>query len=120
MLESESEPTGGEREGGGDIRRASVVRAHVRLTTHTVQSMLCGAARGWTTLTANRASVKVVLREVKIRGYGGGGGGDVQEDRGAGAGVAGGHAAAAAALWIIDPRSLAEGMRSDVVGSTPV
>ncbi len=93
----------------GDIQRASVVRTNARLTTHTVQSMLCGAARGWTTLTANRASVKVILREVKTRGYG-------VDMRGRGAGAVD-HAVAA--LWVIDPRSLAEGMRPDVVGSAP-
>ena len=104
-LESE---VAAERE--GDIQRASVVRTNARLTTHTVQSMLCGAARGWTTLTANRASVKVMLREVKMRGYG-------VDMRGRGAGAVD-HAVAA--LWVIDPRSLAEGMRPDVVGSAPV
>jgi hypothetical protein len=107
VLESE---VASEREGEGEILRASVVRTNVRLTTHTVQSMLCGAARGWTTLTANRASVKVMLREVKTRGYG-------VDMRGRGADAVD-HAAAA--LWVIDPRSLAEGMRSDVVGSAPV
>jgi hypothetical protein len=96
----------------GDIHRAPVVRTNVRLTTHTVQSMLCGAARGWTTLTANRASVKVMLREVKMRGYG------VDMRRGPDVGAE--NHATAAALWVIDPRSLAEGMRSDFVGSAPV
>jgi hypothetical protein len=111
VLESE---VAGERERGGEgegeIQRASVVRTNARLTTHTVQSMLCGAARGWTTLTANRASVKVMLREVKTRGYG-------VDMRGRGADAVD-HAAAA--LWVIDPRSLAERMRSDAVGSAPV
>lgn len=111
VLESEvaggERERGGEGEGEGEIQRASVVRTNARLTTHTVRSMLCGAARGWTTLTANRASVKVMLREVKTRGFGV----DVRS-RGADA-----VDHAAAALWVIDPRSLAEGMRSDVVGS---
>ncbi|KAI9463962.1 hypothetical protein BJY52DRAFT_1425004 [Lactarius psammicola] len=84
---------------GGELQRAAVVRTNGRLTVHTVQSMLCGAMRGWTTLTANRASVKAVLREVRARGYG-------AEARGEGK-----HAAA---LWIVDPRSLAQGMRSDI------
>ena len=94
----------GEGEGEGEIQipRASVVRTNARLTMHTVQSMLCGATRGWTTLTANRASVKAILREAKTRGCG-------VEARGRGA-----HEARHAALWIVDPRSLAEGMRSDV------
>jgi hypothetical protein len=63
--------------------------------------MLYGAAHGWTTLTANRASVKAVLREVKIRGYEG----DVHGGRDG--------AVKYAALWVIDPRSLAEGMRTE-------
>ena len=96
---------------GGEIRRASVVRTNVRLTTHTAQSLLIGAARGWTTLTANRASVKVMLREVKMRGYG-----IDARGRGDGAGAVSHHAV----LWVVDPRSLAEGMRSDVIGFAPV
>jgi hypothetical protein len=86
----------------GELQRAAVVRTNGRLTMHTVQSMLCGAVRGWTTLTANRASVKAVLREVRARGYGAEARGrDVGEGR-------------LAALWIVDPRSLAQGMRSDI------
>ncbi|KAI9438196.1 hypothetical protein H4582DRAFT_2111648 [Lactarius indigo] len=87
-----------EEAGDGELQRAAVVRTNGRLTVHTVQSMLCGAVRGWTTLTANRASVKAVLREVRARGYG-------AEVRGEGR---------LAALWIVDPRSLAQGMRSDI------
>ncbi|KAH9958097.1 hypothetical protein BGW80DRAFT_1377489 [Lactifluus volemus] len=98
----------GEERAEGEIQRVSVLRTNSRLTTHTVQSMLCGAARGWTTLTANRTSVRAILREVKTRGYG-------VETRGRGAG-----AARHAALWIVDPRSLAEGMRSDVDTINPV
>ncbi|KAI0251838.1 hypothetical protein BJV78DRAFT_392591 [Lactifluus subvellereus] len=105
-------PGENEGEGAGEggeiqIRRASVVRTNARLTTHTVQSMRCGAARGWTTLTANRASVKAILREVKARGYG-------VETRSSSRGADEDEARRAAALWIVDPRSLAEGMRSDV------
>lgn len=93
---------------GGEIQRVSVVRTNARLTTHTVQSMLYGAAHGWTTLTANRASVKAILREVKMRGY------DV-DVHGEGDG-----AVKCAALWVIDPRSLAEGMRSESDVAPPV
>jgi hypothetical protein len=110
-MESEGE---GEGEGeGGEIQRAPVVRANARLTTHTVQSMLRGAACGQTTLTANRASVKAMLWELKMHGYG-------VDARGGGGGVG---AVKYAALWVLDPRSLAEGMRSDLVSSsssTPV
>jgi hypothetical protein len=71
-----------------------------KLTVHTVMSMLAGASRGYTTLTTNRSSVKAVLKEMR-RTCGSGGCepemGDVEK----------------AALWILDPRSLSEGMRSE-------
>lgn len=105
---SESEVTGADEDEdeSGEIQRVSVMRTNARLTTHTVQSMLYGAAHGWTTLTANRASVKAMLREVKMRGY------DVD--------VHGGGAVKCAVLWVIDPRSLAEGMRSESDVAPPV
>jgi hypothetical protein len=99
LLASGSAPAPATEAGAdGELQRAAVVRTNGRLTVHTVQSMLCGAVRGWTTLTANRSSVKAVLREVRARGY-------AAEVRGEGR-----HAA----LWIVDPRSLAQGMRSDI------
>lgn len=71
-----------------------------KLTVHTVASMLAGASRGYTTLTTNRSSVKAVLKEMR-RVCGRGGYepemGDVEK----------------AALWVVDPRSLSEGMRSE-------
>lgn len=86
---------------GGEIQRATVTKANPRLTAHTVQSMRWGAALHWTTLTANKASVRAILREMKA----------------AGAGVADfpaeGEGDQIAALWTVDPRSLAEGMRAD-------
>ena len=93
---------------GGEIQRASVVRTNARLTTHTVRSILYGAAQGCTTLTANRASVKTLLREVKMRGYGA----DMY--------TGGDGAVKYAALWVIDPRSLAEGMKSETDVAPPV
>ena len=95
------------------IPRAATTRANPRLTAHTVRSLLWGAATGWTTMTANRASVKAILREVKARGQAAGAGLDAPsgeapvEDDSAG-GVE------KAAIWVVDPRSLAEGMRSDL------
>ena len=73
-----------------------------KLTVHTVASMLAGASRGYTTLTTNRSSVKAVLKEMRSAWGRLGGGyepemGDVEK----------------AALWILDPRSLSEGMRSE-------
>ncbi|KAJ7165002.1 hypothetical protein C8R46DRAFT_1220146 [Mycena filopes] len=87
-----------------DSERATVTRANARLTAHTVQSMLWGAQHGWTTLTANKTSVKALLREVKAARVAGrlaeeGPQEDEAESR------------EEAAIWILDPRSLAEGAR---------
>ena len=91
-----------------------------------------GAYLGWTTLTANRTSVKAILREMKTarvsgrlagidlhleqpRGGGGGrlldGDGDEGDDDDEGS-------AGCAAFWVVDPRSLAEGMSSQSVQGT--
>lgn len=81
----------------GEIQRAPVMKANPRLTVHTVDTLLCGAVRGWTTLTSNRSSVREILKE------------SIREtitsptER----------ATDDAAIWLVDPRSLAEGMRSD-------
>ena len=68
-----------------------------KLTMHTVASMLAGASRGYTTLTTNRSSVKAVLKEMRRGGWYVPEMGEVNK----------------AALWILDPRSLSEGMRSE-------
>ncbi|KAJ6588419.1 hypothetical protein B0H19DRAFT_1367033 [Mycena capillaripes] len=87
-----------------DSERATVTRANARLTAHTVQSMLWGAHHGWTTLTANKSSVKALLREIRAARVAG----RLAED------VPGEDEAdmyEVAAIWIVDPRSLAEGVR---------
>lgn len=98
-------------------------RPNTRLTAHTVRSMLWGAASRVTTLTANRASVRAVLREMKVLAGVGTDQTDAptenhvssdaemkeQETEVGDEGVA--------VLWIVEPRSLAEQMRSDVVNS---
>ena len=117
----------------GEIQRATVLKANPRLTAHTVQSMHWGAYLGWTTLTANRTSVKAILREMKTarvsgrlagvdlhleqpRGSRGGrlldGDGDKGDDNDDG------DSAGWAAFWVVDPRSLAEGMSSQSVQGT--
>lgn len=106
------------------IERAMVTKANPRLTAHTVQSMLWGAAQGWTTLTANKSSVKAILRDIRTveGGYGWGHGRDEHEqveganakDHGEG-GDGAGAVVEKAAIWVVDPRSLAEGMRADYV-----
>ena len=71
-----------------------------KLTVHTVRSMLAGGSRRYTTLTTNRSSVKAVLKEMRrVCGRGEYGPGMEVVEK--------------AALWILDPRSLSEGMRSE-------
>ncbi len=94
-----------------EIERAVVTRANPRLTAHTVQSMLWGAARGWTTLTANKSSVKAILRDIRA-GEGGHGWGHATTQAGGTSGE-GRAVVEKAAMWVVDPRSLAEGMRFD-------
>ena len=89
-----------------------MTRANPRLTAHTIDSLLYGAALGWTTLTANKTSVKGVMKEMGDWGAeavsrGG-------EEKGGGCGSEGGEKGAPrAALWVVDPRSLGEEMRAD-------
>lgn len=95
---------------GGEIQRAIVTKANPRLTAHTVQSMLWGADLGWTTLTANRMSVKAILREMKIaRVTGRLDEGDVGGEE---------EVVKSPAIWVVDPRSLAEGMSSLAANSS--
>lgn len=83
----------------GEIQRAPVMKANPRLTVHTVDTLLCGAVRGWTTLTSNRSSVREILKE-SIRETVASSTGKATDD---------------AAIWLVDPRSLAEGMRGDSI-----
>lgn len=110
---SSAPPPPAEGEEDEVIPRAATTRANPRLTVHTVRSLLWGAVKGYTTMTANRVSVRAILREVKARGRTVGVGlnspsGEVLgcDDEPPGAEVA--------AIWVVDPRSLAEGMRSDL------
>jgi hypothetical protein len=117
------------------MQRAIVTKANPRLTAHTVQSMHWGAHLGWTTLTANRTSVKAILREMKTARVSGrlvdvdlhleqprgspcrllDGDGDLGDDEK----VVGGSAGWAA-IWVVDPRSLAEGMSTQPVQGTTI
>jgi hypothetical protein len=97
------------RLGKGEIQRAIVTKANPRLTAHTVQSLLWGAGLGWTTLTANKTSIKAILREIKIARVSG------RLDEASDADVSGEDNKAA--IWIVDPRSLAEGMSSQATSS---
>ena len=79
--------------------QAVPMKANSRLTSHTVQSLLWGAQLGYTTLTANRTSVRVILKEMvtqtkgTLNDYG-----NIRSDH-------------TAAIWLVDPRSLAEGLK---------
>ncbi|EMD37000.1 hypothetical protein CERSUDRAFT_95271 [Gelatoporia subvermispora B] len=88
-----------------------------RLTRHTAESLLAGAARGWTTMTANRASVRAVLRGVRALAEDGGLVTYLDEqvtvDDERDWSYENRARQARAALWVVDPRSLAEGMRAD-------
>jgi hypothetical protein len=92
-----------------EIQRAVVTKANPRLTAHTVQSLLWGAELGWTTLTANKTSVKAILREIKLARVAGRLDGLVE---GGGVAETESYEDNKAAIWIVDPRSLAESMSS--------
>jgi hypothetical protein len=92
-----------------EIQRATVTKANPRLTAHTVQSMQWGAGLGWTTLTANRTSVKAILRELKAARVAGRLGGNETESQDRDDELKDHNFAV---IWIVDPRSLAEGMSS--------
>ena len=91
-----------EGDADGEIQRAEVTKANPKLTAHTVQSMLWGAELGWTTLTANKSSVKAILKEMK------------QQLQSQSSSTEGKEKIIHAALWVVDPRSLAEGQRADL------
>ena len=100
---------GSQSEGNGEIQRAIVTKANPRLTAHTVQSLLWGAELGWTTLTANKTSIRAMLREIKLARVTGRLDGIVE---GGDIARVPDHKDNKAAIWIVDPRSLAEGMSS--------
>ena len=106
---------------GGEIQRATVMKANPKLTAHTVESLLEGARRGWTTLTANKHSVKEILKEVKALSGGyyvaGAGAHEYKEEKEDGKVIVdgGGNVVETAAIWVIDPRSLAEIMSADYI-----
>lgn len=91
----------------GEIQRAEVTKANPKLTAHTVQSMLWGAELGWTTLTANKSSVKAILKEMKQHLQSQLHRIEVKER------VAE-RIVQKAVFWVVDPRSLAEGQRADL------
>ena len=108
-------------DGGAEIQRATVTKANPKLTAHTVESLLEGARRGWTTLTANKHSAKEILKEVKLLSGGyyvaGAGANEANEAQGNAKVIEDGkgNVIETAAIWVVDPRSLAEIMSADYV-----
>ncbi|KAH8112343.1 hypothetical protein DFH11DRAFT_1744954 [Phellopilus nigrolimitatus] len=99
----------GDCAGADEIERAAVLLSNVRLTAHTVGTLFRGAARRWTTLTANRSSVREMIKESSkevIRRPDTEGSCKVPQPD---------EKVEVAAIWIVEPRSLAEGMRGDFV-----
>ncbi|KAI5823480.1 hypothetical protein K523DRAFT_376839 [Schizophyllum commune Tattone D] len=93
--------------------RAQVTRANPRLTAHTIDSLLYGAALGWTTLTANKTSVKGVMKEMGDWGAEAVTRGGEEKSAGEDRRESEEKEAPRAALWVVDPRSLGEEMRAD-------
>lgn len=100
-------PADAELAAPGEIQRALVTKANPHLTAHTVQSMLWGAELGWTTLTANKSSVKAIWRDMRLTWDSG------KRERLEKRGDMTEEGQETAGLWIVDPRSLAEGQRAD-------
>lgn len=87
------------------IKGQSTLGGSPALTPHTVRSLLFGARHGMTTLTANKASVRAIIREMKrlkVKG----GKSEVALERDVSDGET-----RLAAIWTFEPRSLAENMR---------
>ncbi|EJD02039.1 uncharacterized protein FOMMEDRAFT_87108 [Fomitiporia mediterranea MF3/22] len=98
-----------------EIERAAVTRTNARLTTHTVSTLHRGVVRQWTTLTANRASVKEMVRESTKEIRAASTSALQCERRDGGEEDLGKMETEVAAIWVVEPRSLAETMRGDFV-----
>ncbi|EJU01453.1 hypothetical protein DACRYDRAFT_108003 [Dacryopinax primogenitus] len=83
------------------------------LTAHTIRSFLKGAVDGMTTLTANKMSIRAIMREMRSVHANNVSADPVtdlvpqqdKQDKGG---------SATAWLWVVEPRSLAESMRTDL------
>lgn len=93
-----------------EILRAAVINSLPKLTAHTVQTLLFGARKGWTTLTANRTSVKAIWRELKAYPV-------TTEQEVVSESKISQTPTQAAVFWIVNPRSLAEEQRFDFTWS---
>jgi hypothetical protein len=88
----------------GYTKLPAPTRFAARLSAHTVQSLLYGSLNGMVTLTSNKSSVRSLLRE--MRGFALP---SAKSNRGTGGSS---QLNTKAAIWVLEPRSLAEGMRA--------
>lgn len=87
----------------GERKLSAPTRFAARLSAHTVQSLLYGALNRMVTLTSNKSSVKSLLREMRGFALPSARRDDQRTD----------DSNTTAAIWVLVPRSLAEGMRAD-------
>jgi hypothetical protein len=84
-----------------DKKMPAPTRFAARLSAHTVQSLLWGAEEGMVTLTSNKTSVRLVLREMRGFALPSLRSGPVSGEIGY-------------CLWIMEPKSLSQFMRNDL------
>jgi hypothetical protein len=91
-------------------KRPSTIFPPARLPSgHTLRILSLGARKGWTVLTNNRGAVGKVCREMGVQE-----GLPDREGQGQGEGEGAEEAAAEAAVWVVNPSSLAEWRRIEV------
>ncbi|KZT54484.1 hypothetical protein CALCODRAFT_438609 [Calocera cornea HHB12733] len=85
------------------------------LTAHTLRSFFKGATDSMTTLTANKMSIRAIMREMRsIEASGGMASSTYEQMQRSEERVKRGDGGQTTAwLWVVEPRSLAEGMRTD-------
>lgn len=98
----------GPHRGGRRRREAPLADTNLRVpTAHTIRSMLEGSRRGMTTITANRMSVKQILRAMGPLEA-------LEQDENVSAGSVGSRRDVAEALfYVVEPKTLGEIKRSD-------
>ncbi|KAG8904987.1 hypothetical protein FRB99_000901 [Tulasnella sp. 403] len=97
-----------------DAFQRSQVRSPA-LTRHTVYSLLQGVRSGMTTVTANKASVRAILREMEKPSSSAA---SAESLLNTSSELTSLPVSSVAALWVVEPRSLAETMRVDETGSS--
>ncbi|KAJ9091866.1 hypothetical protein QFC21_007064 [Naganishia friedmannii] len=104
--------TAGTHRGGRRRREAPLAETNLRVpTAHTIRSMLEGARRGMTTITANRMSVKQILRAMGPLEA-------LEQDENvvaAGSDPSSRRDIAEALFYVVEPKTLGEIKRSDIM-----